>query len=170
MVERSALAIYIAAIVLFLMGTFATVVLPFFDTTMTTPTANAEMRNYKADSPEAKGRLVYIANGCNTCHTQYVRPVKADLAMNLGPVSVPGDYVYDKPHLFGSNRTGPDLMWVGSRTNAQWNLQHLIDPQKIVPGSIMPKYDYLSNDDLNNLVAYLMSLKPAPNATASAQK
>jgi cytochrome c oxidase cbb3-type subunit 2 len=168
MVERSALAIYIAAIVLFMMGTFATIILPFFDPDMTTPTANAEARNYAPDSAEAKGRLVYIANGCNTCHTQYVRPVKADVAMNLGPVSVPGDYIYDKPHLFGSNRTGPDLMWVGSRTNAEWNYQHLKDPQKLVPGSIMPKYDYLSEEDLQNLVAYLMSLKPATNAQAAA--
>jgi cbb3-type cytochrome c oxidase subunit II len=82
--------------------------------------------------------------------------------MNIGPVSVPGDYVNDRPHLFGSNRTGPDLMWVGARTSKEWNLEHLKDPQKIVPGSIMPKYDYLSDEDLNNLVAYLMSLKPAP--------
>ncbi|CEH28218.1 cbb3-type cytochrome c oxidase subunit II [Aneurinibacillus migulanus] len=160
--ERNALAIYLAAIALFMMGTFATIILPFFDKEMMTPTANAEARKYDPDSPEAKGRQVYIANGCNTCHTQVVRPVKADLAMNIGPVSVPGDYVNDRPHLFGSNRTGPDLMWIGARTSKEWNLEHLKDPQKIVPGSIMPKYDYLSDEDLNNLVAYLMSLKPAP--------
>ncbi|WP_051330743.1 cbb3-type cytochrome c oxidase subunit II [Aneurinibacillus terranovensis] len=168
--ERNALAIYLAAIVLFMIGTFATIILPFFDKDMTTPTASAELRHYKADSPEAKGRLVYIANGCNTCHTQVVRPVKADLAMNLGPVTVPGDYVYDHPHLVGSNRTGPDLMWVGARTSADWNYKHLKDPQALVPDSIMPKFDYLSEQDLNNLVAYLMSLKPAPaGATASAK-
>ncbi|MGC5326586.1 cbb3-type cytochrome c oxidase subunit II [Brevibacillus sp. SYSU BS000544] len=159
--EHSALRIFLASLFLFAVGVFATIILPFFDDEMVKPTANAEARNYAPDSPEAKGRQVYIREGCNTCHTQVVRSVAADLNSNLGPVTQPGDYVNDKPHLFGSNRTGPDLMWVGMRTSADWNKQHLIDPQAVVPGSIMPKYNYLNDEDLNNLVAYLMSLKPA---------
>ncbi len=159
--EKSALRIVIAAVFLFMMGVFATVILPFFDASMVTATENAKARNYAENSPEARGRQIYIREGCNTCHTQYVRAVAADIQQNLGPVSQPGDYVYDKPHLFGSNRVGPDLMWVGMRTNADWNKQHLINPRKIVPDSIMPSYNYLSEQDLNDLVAYLMSLKPA---------
>ncbi|HJV44524.1 MAG TPA: cbb3-type cytochrome c oxidase subunit II [Bacillota bacterium] len=159
--EKSALRIFIAATVLFMLGTFSTIILPFYDDQMMATTKNAEARAYAEGSAEALGRQVYINQGCNTCHTQVVRPVKADLAMNIGPVTVPGDYQNDKPHLWGSNRTGPDLMWVGARTSKEWNLAHLKDPQAVVDGSIMPKYDYLSDNDLNNLVAYLMSLKPA---------
>lgn len=151
---------------LFLLGTLATVILPFTDTTMTTPTASAELRKYAPDSAEARGRQVYIANGCNTCHTQYVRSVKADA--NLGPVTQPGDYAYDAPHLLGSNRMGPDLMWVGQRQpSEEWHKKHLIDPQETSPGSIMPAYDYLSEQELNDLVAYLISLKPAPQVAKS---
>jgi len=159
--EKSALGIFLAALVLFLMGTFATIILPFYDDEMMATSKNAEARAYAESSPEEIGRQIYIREGCNTCHTQVVRPVKADLAMNIGPVTAPADYQNDKPHLWGSNRTGPDLMWVGARTSAEWNLAHLKDPQEVVAGSIMPKYDYLSDEELNNLVAYLMSLKPA---------
>ncbi|WP_240675696.1 cbb3-type cytochrome c oxidase subunit II [Ammoniphilus sp. CFH 90114] len=159
--EKSALGIFLAAVVLFMMGTFATIILPFYDDQMMATSKNAEARAYAEGSPEASGREIYIREGCMTCHTQVVRPVKADLAMNIGPVTIPGDYQNDKPHLWGSNRVGPDLMWVGARTSAEWNLAHLKDPQEIVPGSIMPKYDYLSDQELNDLVAYLMSLKPA---------
>lgn len=159
--EKSALGIFLAALVLFMLGTFATIILPFYDDEMMATSKNAEARAYAEGSAEDLGRQVYIREGCNTCHTQVVRPVKADLAMNIGPVTAPADYQNDKPHLWGSNRTGPDLMWIGARTSAEWNLEHLKDPEAIVPGSIMPKYDYLSDEDLNNLVAYLMSLKPA---------
>ena len=159
--EKSALGIFLAALVLFMMGTFATIILPFYDDEMMATNKNSEARAYAESSPEAVGREIYIREGCNTCHTQVVRPVKADLAMNIGPVTAPADYQNDKPHLWGSNRTGPDLMWIGARTSAEWNLAHLKDPQGVVAGSIMPKYDYLNDEDLNNLVAYLMSLKPA---------
>ncbi|MCF6092684.1 cbb3-type cytochrome c oxidase subunit II [Microaerobacter geothermalis] len=161
MFEKNTWSIVFASVFLFMVGVFATIILPFLDDEMITPTANAELRNYEPGSPEALGRQVYIREGCNTCHTQVVRPVKADLNQNLGPVSQPGDYVYDKPHLWGSNRTGPDLMWVGVRWNEQWQKEHLLDPRSLVPDSIMPSYDYLSEEDLNNLVAYLMSLRPA---------
>ncbi|MEW9670832.1 cbb3-type cytochrome c oxidase subunit II [Ammoniphilus sp. 3BR4] len=127
--EKSALGIFIAAVVLFMMGTFATIILPFYDDQMMETTKNAEARAYAEGSAEASGREIYIREGCNTCHTQVVRPVKADLAMNIGPVTVPGDYQNDEPHLWGSNRVGPDLMWVGARTSAEWNLAHLKNPQ-----------------------------------------
>jgi cbb3-type cytochrome c oxidase subunit II len=161
MFESKLGTLMIGATALFVVGTLATVILPFTDDTMTTPTASAELRNFKPDSAEARGRDVYVKNGCNTCHTQYVRPVKADA--NLGPVSQPGDYYYDTPHLLGSNRMGPDLMWVGQRQpSKEWHVRHLKNPQDTSPGSIMPAYDYLSDQEMDDLVAYLIALKPAP--------
>lgn len=143
-------------IIIFFVGVGATVALPFFDEAMSNPTPNA--RPYTAD--ELAGRKLYIREGCQVCHTQQVRPVAADA--NLGPVSRPGDYYYDSPHLLGSNRTGPDLKWVGAKPlTREWHIEHLRDPRSIVPGSIMPSYRYLSEEELNLLVTYLLSLKPA---------
>ena len=97
-------------------------------------------------SSELRGREVYIGNGCVYCHTQQPR------AKNLGPdfergwgrASVPGDYVYDKPHLLGSMRTGPDLFNIGARQPSQdWQLGHLFQPRAYVPGSIMPSYPFM---------------------------
>ncbi|BCJ88480.1 cbb3-type cytochrome c oxidase subunit II [Effusibacillus dendaii] len=148
------------AVSLFLIGVIGTCVLPFFDASVSTPTANAKMRHYPVNSAEARGRDVYIREGCIWCHSQAVRPVQAD--SKLGPVSVPGDYYYDRPPLIMTQRTGPDLTWVGSRYSPEWQYQHLNNPQKFYSGSIMPKFNYLSEQDKKDLVAYLMSLKPAP--------
>lgn len=161
MFEKKLGVLVTGAVGLFLIGTIGTVLLPFTDTVMTTPTDSAKLRDFAPDSAEARGRDLYVSNGCNTCHTQYVRPVKADA--NLGPVSQPGDYYYDSPHLLGSNRMGPDLMWVGQRQpSKEWHLKHLKDPESTSPGTIMPAYDYLSEQELHDLVAYLVALKPAP--------
>lgn len=78
--EKSALGIFVAALVLFMIGTFATIILPFYDDEMMATNKNSEARAYANGSPEALGREIYIREGCNTCHTQVVRPVKADLA------------------------------------------------------------------------------------------
>lgn len=158
--ERSMLTYVVGASVLFIIGVFGTAYLPFYDDQMQIPNENAELRNYALDSAEYQGREVYIREGCHVCHTMFVRPVLADSA--LGPISQPADYYYEAPAMLGSKRTGADLMWVGNRWNADWHREHLKNPQKILPGSIMPRYDYLSDEDLEALVAYLMSLKPSP--------
>ncbi|WP_139491565.1 cbb3-type cytochrome c oxidase subunit II [Brevibacillus dissolubilis] len=155
----------IGAIVLFTTGAIATVLLPFFEDTMKRPNANAEIRNYAADSPEYRGRQIYIREGCHTCHTQFVRPTKGD--MNLGPVSVPQDYYYDSPVMQGTVRTGADLMWVGRRTSPAWHKAHLKNPRDVLPGSIMPSYNYLTEQETDDLIAYLMSLKPAPSTAGT---
>jgi cbb3-type cytochrome c oxidase subunit II len=159
--EKKPSLVLLVAFTLFIVGVIGTVILPYFDGEINEPTANAEARNYKVDSAEARGREVYIQNGCQTCHTQFVRSVQADINQNLGPATAGGDYKYDLPHLMGSNRTGPDLMWVGTRWNESWQRQHLIDPQSTSPGSIMPSFAYLSEQEMKDLIAYLMSLKPA---------
>lgn len=152
---KNSISLIAGVVVTFFIGVLATVALPFFDPAMSQPSPNA--RPYTEQ--ELAGRKIYIREGCQTCHTQQVRPVAAD--RNLGPVSRPGDYYYDKPHLLGSNRTGPDLTWVGNKgLTDQWQKEHLIDPQKLVPGSIMPKYNYLSDEELAALVSYMNHLKP----------
>ena len=95
---------------------------------------------------QLRGRDVYIANGCVYCHSQQPRDrgLGPDLARGWGRASVPGDYFYDKPHLLGSMRTGPDLFNIGGRQPSKdWHLGHLYQPRAYVPGSIMPSYPYL---------------------------
>lgn len=107
---------------------------------------------------EARGKRLYGREGCWYCHTQQVRPVKADA--NLGPISLPGDYVYDKPAFLGSERQGPDLAWVGDRLpDKNYHIVHLKNPRATMPGSIMPAFDHLPRADLEALAAYLVSLK-----------
>lgn len=97
-------------------------------------------------SAQLRGRQVYIANGCVYCHSQQPRDRNfgPDFARGWGRASVPADYVYDKPHLLGSMRTGPDLFNIGVRQPSKdWHLGHLFQPRAYVPGSIMPSYPYL---------------------------
>ena len=155
----------IGSLIIFFMGTLATVYLPFFDPSMSKPNATAMSRNYKPDSAEYRGRQIYVREGCHTCHTQYVRAVKADTG--LGPVSVPEDYYYDSPVMQGTIRTGGDLMWVGRRTSPEWHRKHLNNPRSVLPGSIMPSYNYLTENEREDLIAYLMSLKPAPSTAGT---
>jgi cytochrome c oxidase cbb3-type subunit 2 len=97
-------------------------------------------------SAQLRGRQVYIANGCIYCHSQQPRDRNfgPDFERGWGRASVPADYVYDRPHLLGSMRTGPDLFNIGARQPSKdWHLGHLYQPRAYVPGSIMPSYRYL---------------------------
>ena len=100
---------------------------------------------------QLKGRQLFWANGCNYCHTQYVR--EADNAM--GPVSQAGDFLYDTPPLLGSERTGPDLTHIGRKRSEQWEIDHMIDPRQFSPMSIMPSFEFLKEDELKAIAAYL---------------
>ena len=88
------------------------------------------------------GRDVYIREGCYTCHSQMIRPFRAETE-RYGHYSVAGEYVYDHPFQWGSKRTGPDLHRVGGRYSDEWHRVHLIDPRDVVPESIMPGYPWL---------------------------
>ncbi len=102
------------------------------------------MRDYNRD--EAKGREIYIQNGCNYCHTQQVRPkgFGSDFERGWGRASYPIDYIYDRPHLLGSSRTGPDLANIASRQPSRdWHLAHLYQPRAVAPDSIMPPFPWL---------------------------
>ncbi len=95
---------------------------------------------------ELYGRRIYVREGCMYCHSQQVRPegYGADQTRFWGRPSVPADYVYDRPHLLGTMRTGPDLMNIGVRqTSVEWHMIHLYNPRLVVEGSIMPPYPWL---------------------------
>lgn len=95
-----------------------------------------------------EGRDIYIREGCNNCHSQKIRPLRAEVE-RYGHYSVSGELVYDHPHLWGSKRTGPDLARVGGLYSDDWHYAHLLDPRAVVPGSNMPAYPWLFSRELN---------------------
>ncbi|MEX0602188.1 MAG: cbb3-type cytochrome c oxidase subunit II [Bacteroidota bacterium] len=108
------------------------------------------LRRYTAE--ELFGRSIYIREGCLYCHSQQVRPegFGSDQDRFWGRPSVPGDYVFDKPHLLGTMRTGPDLLNIAVRQpSEQWHLIHLYNPRLVSPGSIMPPYPWLFEEKLS---------------------
>ena len=88
---------------------------------------------------EARGRQLYIREGCMYCHSQYIRPVTGE-SRRWGPVTQAGEYAFDTPHLFSTRRIGPDLSRVGLKYSDEWHLAHFWDPRMIVPDSIMPRF------------------------------
>ena len=90
---------------------------------------------------ELAGRQVYIKDSCNACHSQLIRPFKAETD-RYGMYSLSGEYAYDRPFLWGSKRTGPDLMRVGNYRTTDWHENHMMEPSAVVPGSIMPAYKH----------------------------
>lgn len=105
---------------------------------------------------EAKGREIYVANGCTYCHTQFVRNIDWDLGAER--IARSGDYVAEQPHLLGSERTGPDLSQEGGEHPDDWHLAHYIDPRSVRPESIMPSFAYLGPEKIRALMAYKQSL------------
>ncbi len=99
------------------------------------------------------GRQVYIANGCNTCHSQLIRPFKSETD-RYGKYSLSGEYAYDRPFLWGSRRIGPDLHRVGNYRTTDWHENHMLNPAAVVPGSIMPKYGFMFKKDIDFKTAY----------------
>jgi cytochrome c oxidase cbb3-type subunit 2 len=99
------------------------------------------------------GRQVYIKNSCNACHSQLIRPFKAETD-RYGHYSLSGEYVYDRPFLWGSKRTGPDLHRVGNYRTTDWHEHHMKNPAEVVPGSIMPGYPWLFKNMVDIDTAY----------------
>ncbi len=97
---------------------------------------------------ELAGRDVYVREGCYTCHSQMIRPMR-DEVERYGHYSLAAESKYDHPHQWGSKRTGPDLARVGGRYSDAWHVDHLRDPQSVVPESIMPKYAFLDDNILD---------------------
>lgn len=139
---KSEFKLLTGAMVMLSLSTSALVVVPYLQVRNIAPAEG--LKPYT--SAQARGRDVYIANGCVYCHTQQPRAqgFGPDLARGWGRATVAADYVYDRPHLLGTMRTGPDLMNIGVRQpSEQWHLGHLYQPRAYVPGSIMPSYPFL---------------------------
>ena len=94
------------------------------------------------------GRDLYIRDGCHVCHTQMVRPLRAETE-RYGHYSVAGEHVYEHPFLWGSKRTGPDLARVGARYSDDWHRTHLLNPRDVVPESNMPAFPWLAESPVD---------------------
>jgi cytochrome c oxidase cbb3-type subunit 2 len=105
-------------------------------------TASANTVPYSA--AQLQGRDIYIREGCHVCHSQQVRPLLAEVK-RYGPYSRAGEFVYDRPFMWGSKRTGPDLHRVGGKYSDAWQRIHLLDPRSVVNDSIMPAYPWLAD-------------------------
>ena len=125
-------------------GGLATVVPQFFQGELTTPVKGLEPR----PPLELAGMDIYIRESCNTCHSQMIRPFRAETE-RYGHYSVAGEFVYDRPFQWGSKRTGPDLHRVGGRYSDAWHRVHLINPRDVVPESIMPGYPWLEENPVD---------------------
>jgi len=110
----------------------------FFQKSTTQPVAG--LKPY--DAVQLTGRDIYIREGCYNCHSQMIRPFRAETE-RYGHYSVAGEFVYDHPFQWGSKRTGPDLHRVGERYSDEWHRAHLINPRDVVPESNMPAYAFL---------------------------
>ena len=117
-----------------------------------------EVEGMRPYSPlELAGRDIYVREGCYVCHSQMIRPMR-DETERYGHYSLAAESMYDHPFQWGSKRTGPDLARVGGRYSDEWHVDHLKDPQSMVPESVMPKYAFLmdqplSSADITDLVA-----------------
>lgn len=132
-----------------------TVAAPLMDKELYQPSPQAK----PLDALASKGREIYAREGCWYCHTQTVRTIAND--KKWGPrASQPGDFAYSNPALLGSERTGPDLTYVGDRwPDENWQIKHLQDPRALNPDSVMPSFAHLPQSDLQALAHYLVSLK-----------
>ena len=125
-------------------GTLVEIVPLFFSKATTEPVEG--LKPYTA--VQLEGRDIYIREGCVGCHSQMIRPLRAEVE-RYGHYSVAGESVYEFPFLWGSKRTGPDLARVGGRYSDDWQRAHLIQPRDVVPESIMPAYPYLAENVLD---------------------
>ena len=116
----------------------------FFQDSLTEPVEG--LKPYSALRLE--GRDIYVREGCYVCHSQMIRPFRAETE-RYGHYSVAGEYIYDRPFQWGSKRTGPDLHRVGGRYSDEWHRVHLINPRDVVPESIMPGYPWLEENKLD---------------------
>ncbi|RSK50015.1 cytochrome-c oxidase, cbb3-type subunit I [Hymenobacter rigui] len=143
-IERRPVQLSVAATVAILIGG-AVEMIPTFLVKSNVPTI-ASVKPYTA--LELQGRDLYIREGCSNCHSQMVRPFRSETE-RYGEYSKAGEYVYDRPFLWGSKRTGPDLHRVGQKYPHSWHYNHMLDPTSMSPGSIMPPYPWLFEQDID---------------------
>jgi cytochrome c oxidase cbb3-type subunit 2 len=155
-IERKPLLLILLVILVVSIGGLVEIVPLFFQKSTTEPVAG--LTPY---SPlRLAGRDIYVREGCYNCHSQMIRPFRAETE-RYGHYSVAGEFVYDRPFQWGSKRTGPDLARVGGRYSDEWHRAHLINPRDLVPESNMPAYPWLAktNLDSESIVLHLKALK-----------
>ncbi len=143
-VEQNIGLMTILAVIAISFGGLVEIVPQFFIKETTTPVAGLK----PLPALVLEGRDVFIREGCSVCHTQMVRPLRAEIE-RYGHYSVAGESVYEHPFLWGSKRTGPDLARVGQRYSDDWHKAHLFNPRNVVPESIMPAYPWLYDNKLD---------------------
>ena len=142
-VEKNIGLMAILVVIVISFGGLAEIVPLFFLKDTTEPVEG--LKPYSA--LQLEGRDVYIREGCFTCHSQMIRPFRAETE-RYGHYSVAGEFVYDHPFQWGSKRTGPDLHRVGGRYSDDWHIAHLINPRDVVPESNMPGFPWLADNVL----------------------
>ena len=143
-IERHVGLLIILTVLTIIWGGLVEIVPLFFQNATTKPVDG--LKPY--DPVRLTGRDVYIREGCNNCHSQMIRPFRAETE-RYGHYSVAGEFVYDHPFLWGSKRTGPDLHRVGGRYSDDWHRAHLNNPRDVVPESNMPAYAFLGKTPVN---------------------
>ena len=143
-VEKNLGLMVIFIVIAISFGGLVEIVPLFFQKETTQPVAG--LKPYTA--LQLEGRDIYIREGCVGCHSQMIRPLRAEVE-RYGHYSVAGESVYEFPFLWGSKRTGPDLARVGGRYSDEWHRAHLYNPRDVVPESIMPSYPWLNENVLD---------------------
>ena len=156
LIERNIGLLIVLVILVISVGGLVEIVPLFFQKSTTQPVTG--LKPYAA--LQLEGRDIYIREGCGNCHSQMIRPFRAETE-RYGHYSVAGEFVYDHPFLWGSKRTGPDLARVGQRYSDEWHRLHLINPRDLVPESNMPAYAWLDKApiDAGQLPAKMRALR-----------
>lgn len=144
-VEKNIGLMMLLIVVALSFGTLTELVPLFFQTETTEPVKGLK----PLTAMQLEGRDIYIREGCNNCHSQMIRPLRAETE-RYGHYSVAGEFVYDHPHLWGSKRTGPDIARVGKRYSDDWHKLHMYNPRDVVPESNMPAYPWLFTNTIDS--------------------
>ena len=143
-IETNNFLMIVLIIVVVLFGGLVEIVPLFFQKSTTQPLEGVKPH----PALQVAGRDIYVREGCYNCHSQMIRPFRAE-TLRYGHYSVAGESVYDHPFQWGSKRTGPDLARVGGRYSDEWHRVHLINPRDVVPESNMPAYPWLEKNTVN---------------------
>ena len=166
LIERNQALLIVLVVLVVAVGGLVEIVPLSFQKSVTEPVAG--LKPYGA--LELTGRDIYVREGCYNCHSQMVRPFRAEVE-RYGPYSVAGEFVYDHPFQWGSKRTGPDLHRVGGRYSDEWHRVHLTNPRDVVPESNMPSFPWLAKNELDGaqITTHMRALKTLGDPYTDAQ-
>ena len=155
-IETHSFLMVVLIILVIAIGGMVEIVPLFFQKSTTQPLEGVVPLN----ALQLAGRDIYVREGCYNCHSQMIRPFRAE-TLRYGPYSVAGEFVYDHPFQWGSKRTGPDLARVGGKYSDEWHTTHLNNPRDLVPESNMPAYPWLLKNtvDASQMPAHMGALR-----------